>query len=128
MASLKFALEDCGIPFKERHYPYFSLGFMAPWQLDFLTMPHFMELAEVDGRRLIVGFEPLVQEFRLLDVGHTDQFSHLVRMDHSVGLTDDGLHLMEMLQVRRVVAHSTAIDSLVAHLVAKGWGRPPGMA
>ena len=92
--------EDCGIPFKERHYPYFSLGFMAPWQLEFLTMPYFMELAEVDGRRLIVG-EPLLQEYRLLDVGHTDQFSHLVRMDHSAGLNDDGLHLMEMLQVRR---------------------------
>lgn len=125
---LKSALEDCGIPFKERHYPYFSLGFMAPWQLEFLTMPHFMELAEVDGRRLIVGYEPLLQEYRLLDVGHTDQFSHLVRMDHSAGLNDDGLHLMEMLQVRRVVAQSTEIESLVAHLVAKGWGRPPGMA
>jgi len=125
--SLKGALENCGIPFKERHYPYFSLGFMAPWQLDFLTMPHFMELAEVDGRRLIVGYEPLLEEYRLLDVGHTDQFSHLVRMDHSAGLNKDGLHLMEMLQVRRVVEQSTDVGSLVEHLVAKGWGRPPEM-
>ena len=128
MEELKSGLDACGIPSKERYYPYFSLGFMAPWQLEFLTMPHFHELAEVDGRRLIVGYEPLLKEFRLLDVGHTDQFSHLVRMDHSAGLTNDGLHLMEMLQVRRVVTQAEDLGALLGHLVAKGWGRPPGMA
>ncbi len=128
MEELKEGLTACGIPSTERYYPYFSLGFMAPWQLEFLTMPHFLELAEVDGRRLIVGFEPLLKEFRLLDVGQTDQFSHLVRMDHSAGLSNEGQHFMEMLQVRRVVSHSTELGPLLGHLVAKGWGRPPGMA
>ena len=54
---------------------------MAPWQLEFLTMPHFFELAEMEGRRLLIGYEPVLQEFQLLDVGETDQFNHLVRMD-----------------------------------------------
>ena len=128
MQELKEGLAACGIPSTERYYPYFSLGFMTPWQLEFLTMPHFLELAEVDGRRLIVGYEPLLKEFRLLDVGQTDQFSHLVRMDHSAGLSNEGQHFMEMLQVRRVVSHSTELSPLLGHLVAKGWGRPPGMA
>ncbi len=127
MQELKSGLNACGIPYNERYYPYFSLGFMAPWQLEFLTMPHFCELAEVDGRRLIVGYEPLLKEFRLLDVGHTDQFSHLVRMDHSAGLSNEGLHLMEMLQVRRVVKAAEDLSTLLGHLVAKGWGRPPRM-
>ena len=97
-------------------------------RLEFLTMPHFFELAEVDGRRLIVGYEPLQQDFRVLDVGHTDQFNHLVRMDHSEGLVDDGQHLMEMLQVRRVILQAELASDVLAHLVAKGWGRPPGMS
>lgn len=128
METLKAHLEGCDIQCTERFYPYFSLGFMAPWQLEFLTMPHFYELAEVDGRRLIVGYEPLQQDFRVLDVGHTDQFNHLVRMDHSEGLVDDGQHLMEMLQVRRVILQAESASDVLAHLVAKGWGRPPGMS
>ena len=49
-------------------------------------------------------------------------------MDHSAGLSNEGQHFMEMLQVRRVVSHSTELGPLLGHLVAKGWGRPPGMA
>ena len=59
-------------------------------------------------------------------MGETDQFNHLVRMDHSAG-QNEGDHLMEMLQVRRRVATSPTLQPLLAHLVAKGWGRPPGM-
>lgn len=127
MNQLKFGLEGMGIKATERFYPYFSLGYMAPWQLEFLTLPHFMELAEVDGRRLIVGFEPVEKEFKLLDVGPTEDFNHLVRMDHSAGLSTEGDHFMEMLQVRRVLHHSEDVDVLVAQLVARGWSRPEGM-
>ena len=128
MSALKNALIEVGITFKERYYPFFSLGYMAPWHLEFLTMPHFLELAETEGRRLIVGYEPLNREYRLLDVGETDQFNHLVRMDHSAGYESDGGHLMEMLQVRRTVVAHADFTPLVAHLVSKGWSRPPGMA
>jgi len=127
MSALKEGLNGLGIPFIERYYPFFSLGYMAPWQLEFLTMPHFFELAEAEGRRLIVGYEPLTQEFRILDVGETDQFSHLVRMDHSAGYENEGEHLMEMLQVRRTVMSDAQCEPLMSHLVSKGWGRPPGM-
>lgn len=127
MSALKEGLNGLGIPFIERYYPFFSLGYMAPWQLEFLTMPHFFELAEAEGRRLIVGYEPLTQEFRILDVGETDQFSHLVRMDHSAGYENEGEHLMEMLQVRRTVMSHAQCEPLMSHLVSKGWGRPPGM-
>lgn len=128
MTELRSELRALGIPFVERFYPYFSLGYMAPWQLEFLTMPHFFELVEMEGRRLIVGYEPLAKEYRLLDVGHTDQFNHLVRMDHSAGSAGDGEHLMVMLQVRRVLHECDSIEPMMAHLVAKGWGRPPGMS
>jgi len=128
MKEMKQGLMACGISSTTRYYPYFSLGFMAPWQLEFLTMPHFEELAEVDERRLIVGYEPLLKEYRLLDVGQTDQFNHLVRMDHSAGLANQGHHLMEMLQVRRVVAHSKDLETLLMHLVSNGWGRTAGKA
>ena len=128
MEVLRDALESTGVRFHERYYPYFSLGYMAPWQLEFLTLPHFFELAEVDGRRLIVGYEPVQRDFRLLDVGPTEDFNHLVRMDHSAGLTTEGAHLMEMLQVRRVLHQKADVHELVAQLVARGWARPDGMA
>lgn len=128
MDRLKTGLSALGIPFEERFYPYFSLGYMAPWQLEFLTLPHFLELAEVEGRRLIVGYEPMSRDYRLLDVGPTEDFNHLVRMDHSAGLSTEGQHLMEMLQVRRVLHQSADVDILLAQLVARGWARPAGMA
>ena len=128
MGRLKSGLEALDISCSERYYPYFSLGYMAPWQLEFLTLPHFMELAEVEGRRLIVGYEPVQRDFRLLDVGPTEDFNHLVRMDHSAGLSTEGAHFMEMLQVRRVLHHSDDVDLLLAQLVARGWARPDGMA
>jgi len=128
MTRLKEGLDSLGISFNERYYPYFSLGYMAPWQLEFLTLPHFLELAEVDGRRLIVGYEPVQRDFRLLDVGPTEDFNHLVRMDHSAGLATEGAHFMEMLQVRRVLHQSDDVDLLLAQLVARGWARPDGMA
>jgi arginine-tRNA-protein transferase len=128
MEDLRNALSLIDIPFEERYYPYFSLGYMAPWQLEFLTVPHFLELAEVDGRRLIVGYEPVKREFRLLDVGLTEDFNHLVRMDHSAGLDTEGVHFMDMLQVRRVLFSSEDVAPLVAQLVARGWARPEGMA
>ena len=122
MTRLKEGLDSLGISFNERYYPYFSLGYMAPWQLEFLTLPHFLELAEVDGRRLIVGYEPVQRDFRLLDVGPTEDFNHLVRMDHSAGLATEGAHFMEMLQVRRVLHQSDDVDLLLAQLVARGLG------
>lgn len=128
MRLLREQLEELGIPFAERFYPFFSLGYMAPWQLEFLTMPQFYELAESEGRRLIIGYEPLNDEFRLLDVGQTDQFNHLVRMDHSAGLDNEGEHFMEMLQVRRVLKKAQDCTEMMSDLVAKGWARPPGMA
>jgi arginine-tRNA-protein transferase len=128
MERLKLGLDVLGIDVNERFYPYFSLGYMAPWQLEFLTLPHFFELAEMEGRRLILGYEPVQQDFRLLDVGPTEDFNHLVRMDHSAGLSSDGVHLMEMLQVRRVLHQSEDVDTLLAQLVARGWARPAGMA
>lgn len=128
MGRLKSGLEALGISSNERYYPYFSLGYMAPWQLEFLTLPHFMELAEVEGRRLIVGYEPVQKDYRLLDVGPTEDFNHLVRMDHSAGLSTEGAHFMEMLQVRRVLHQSDDVDLLLAQLVARGWARPDGMA
>jgi len=128
MSHLKWGLEAMGIQANERYYPYFSLGYMAPWQLEFLTLPHFLELAEMDGRRLILGYEPVKRDFRLLDVGPTEDFNHLVRMDHSAGLSSDGAHFMDMLQVRRVLHHSDDAETLLAELVTRGWARPDGMA
>ena len=127
MERLRSGLEALGIDCQERFYPYFSLGYMAPWQLEFLTLPHFLELAEVEGRRLIVGYEPVQHEFRLLDVGPTEDFNHLVRMDHSAGLNTEGAHFMQMLQVRRTLHQSDGVDELLAQLVARGWARPDGM-
>jgi hypothetical protein len=101
---------------------------MAPWQLEFLTAPHFFELAEVEGRRLIVGYDPVKRDYRLMDVGLTEDFNHLVRMDHSSGLTSDGLHFMDMLQVRRLLYQTEDVQSMVQNLVSRGWSRPEDMA
>ncbi|MDA9001969.1 arginyl-tRNA--protein transferase 1 [bacterium] len=128
MKSLGEGLVQVGIEFNERYYPYFSLGFMAPWQLEFLTAPHFFELAEVEGRRLIVGYDPVKRDYRLMDVGLTEDFNHLVRMDHSSGLTSDGLHFMDMLQVRRLLYQTEDVQSMVQNLVSRGWSRPEDMA
>lgn len=124
MARLKEGFEEIDVVYEERYYPYFSLGYMAPWQLEFLTLPHFLELAEVKGRRLIAGFEPVRQVYRLLDVGPTEDFNHLVRMDHSAGMSTEGAHFMEMLQVRRILHESSDINMLLAELVARGADRP----
>lgn len=124
MNLLKDSFEELDVVYDERYYPYFSLGYMAPWQLEFLTLPHFLELAEVRGRRLIAGFEPVKNEYRLLDVGPTEDFNHLVRMDHSAGMNTEGAHLMEMLQVRRVLHSSPDLTMLLAELVARGADRP----
>ena len=128
MKALGDGLMQVGIEFKERYYPYFSLGYMAPWQLEFLTAPHFFELAEVEGRRLIVGYDPVKRDYRLMDVGLTEDFNHLVRMDHSAGLASDGPHFMDMLQVRRLLFQTEDVQSLVQNLVSRGWSRPQDMA
>ena len=120
MLALKDGLEDCGIRFKDRFYPYFSLGYMAPWQLEFLSLPHFLELMMANGRRLIVGYEPVSRMYRLLDVGPTEDFNHLVRMDHSAGLDSTGAHFMEMLQVKHVLHESEKLDDMLAFLLTRG--------
>ena len=117
MEALHQGLSRIGIEFQDRYYPYFSLGYMAPWQMEFLTAPHFFELAEVEGRRLIVGYEPVKRDYRLMDVGLTEDFNHLVRMDHSAGLASEGTHFMDMLQVRRLLFQTKDLDVMLQHLV-----------
>jgi len=96
--------------------------------MEFLTAPHFFELAEVEGRRLIVGYEPVKRDYRLMDVGLTEDFNHLVRMDHSAGLASEGTHFMDMLQVRRLLFQTKDLDVMLQHLVSRGWSRPEDMS
>ena len=118
MDLLSTGLKSAGFSHDQLLYPFFSLGYMAHWSLDFVTLPKFVELVNTRGKRLIVGFEPLKQVFVLLDVAEANPESLMIDMDYRTTHTDGGGRCVDILRCRMVLLQTKTVAGVLDFLSA----------
>lgn len=116
MDRLSIALKAAGLPHKQLLYPFFSLGYMAHWSLEFVTMPKFIDLVNRKGKRLIVGFEPLKQVFVVMDVAEANPESLMIDMDYRTTHADDAGRCSDILRCRMPLVCTTSAEGVVDFL------------
>ncbi|MDG2425894.1 MAG: GNAT family N-acetyltransferase [Flavobacteriales bacterium] len=116
MNALSSALKAEDLPHDILLYPFFSLGFMAHWSLEFVTLPMFVELVNRKGKRQIVGFEPLRQVFIVMDVQEASPESIMIDMDYRTQTGDSSASCTEILRCKMPLIQSTSVEGVIDFL------------
>ena len=120
-------LEDCfrhhAIECDSWLYPYFSMGYMGYWNVEFLRAPKYLEIMTgIQGLHLVAYFDIEKQVYVVAWLEGSESHDHLINMEMSGEfLAEDG-YMMKLMEVTRPVCEShdpVFIAAEIKNLVSK---------
>ena len=113
------ALKAEGIEFKQWIYPYFSMGYMGYWNVDFLKYPLVYEISYgFDGSpQLLLAFDNDIKKFVLLTAQIAHAHQHLINMEISSEFTPESNYFLQLLKVNSLLCRTSSAKqmSMVLH-------------
>lgn len=120
MAQIGTSLESAGIEFKPWIYPYFSMGYMGYWNVDFLKYPLVYEISYgYDGSpQLLLAYDNDLKKFMLMtsQIAHSHQ--HLINMEVSSEFNTEANYLLHLLKVSNLLCRTSSSKQMT--LVLQG--------
>lgn len=111
--NLRDKLNDAGIPFQEKLYPFFSMGYMGYWNTEFIKFPCFLELEKKDDKILLASFDLESNAFELIQAELTPSYDHLINMEMSAEFGHSGRYHLELLHTHMHVHIDSDLKSFV---------------
>ena len=92
-------LNSSGIASVSKLYPYFSMGYMGYWKMNFIKYPRILILEIKADRILAIGFDSEERRLDLFLCQSTPAYDHLVNMEVSREFQSSDKYLMELLHM-----------------------------
>jgi arginyl-tRNA--protein-N-Asp/Glu arginylyltransferase len=104
-----------GIEMKRWLYPYFSMGYMGYWNIDFVKHPLFYEIpyGAPGTSKLMVAYDLDDEVFSINVIDHADAHDHLINMEISHEFMSDPSYFMELMMVRDKIFSSSDVSAVV---------------
>lgn len=105
-------LEDCfrhhAIECDTWLYPYFSMGYMGYWNVEFLKAPKFLDIpTSFEGMRLVAYYDLENTTYKLAWIESSDSHDHLINMEMSGEFVEEDGYFMHLSEVGRTVCESS---------------------
>lgn len=105
-------LNSLGILSVSKLYPYFSMGYMGYWKMNFIKYPRILILEIKEDRILAVGFDSEAQRLDLFLCRSTPAYDHLVNMEVSQEFQRSDKYLMELLHLDELIFSTSSPSEL----------------
>ncbi len=126
MNEVGFALKNKGIEYRQWIYPYFSMGYMGFWNVDFLKYPLVFEISfGFDGSpQLLLSFDVELNQYVLLTTQVAHSHGHLITMEISSEFRTEHNYLLHLLKTNQVFCKTKSIKQMV-HVIQSIVNRAP---
>ena len=94
---LRIELKAEDLPFEEKMYPFFSMGYMGYWNTEFIKFPYFMVLQQQGDRTLLASFNLESNAYELIQAELTPSYDHLINMEMSAEFGNSKRYHLELL-------------------------------
>jgi leucyl-tRNA---protein transferase len=115
MQQIGLSLKDQGIEFRQWIYPYFSMGYMGYWNVDFLKYPFVFEISfGFDGSpQLLLSFDVELNQYILLTTQVAHSHEHLITMEISSEFRTEHNYLLHLLKTNQIFCKTKSIKQMV---------------
>lgn len=104
-------MEDClrhyFVEYDAWLYPYFSMGYMSYWSVQFVRSARFLEIPTGNNNRLIITYNLEDQEYQLLWASSSASQDQLITMELSEEFKNDPKYLLDLLEIESIIHTST---------------------
>lgn len=109
-----------GIEMKRWLYPYFSMGYMGYWNIDFLKYPLYFEIpyGAPGSAKLVVSYDLDEQVYSLCVIDHADAHDHLINMEISHEFMSEPVYYMELMMVREEIFKTSSLRAMIKKITA----------
>jgi len=116
-SELENSLVQGDISFKKWTYPYFGIGYMHAWDMQFLKLPVVYEIAsDSNGKTLFLGLDLDDSKFQLLWCEHAKGQEHMVNMAISEGMKKNDNVLLKLYKQLDIVLASESLADIVNYI------------
>lgn len=120
MARLEDIFKEFGVEYRYTLYPFFSMGYVGFWSVEFVKFPGFYELPTDDNEiKLIVSFDLDNDVFVVSKAIYASNYDHLVNMEVSEDFAKSDKYLMRLLMISEDLAVENDAVSIVGWLTQK---------
>ncbi|MFK7757491.1 MAG: hypothetical protein AB8B53_11225 [Flavobacteriales bacterium] len=119
-SELEEALHSKSITFRKWTYPYFGIGYMHVWDMNFMRLPMVYELASDEDKRLFLGLDLDHKRFKLMWCEHAKGQEHMVNMALSDGMKKNEHVLLKLYKQLDLVMESEQIMDIADYLSNDG--------
>lgn len=118
MESLYGLCKENGIEMKRWLYPYFSMGYMGYWNIEFVKSPLFYEIpyGAPGSAKLVVLYDIEDEVYSLNVIDHADAHDHLINMEISHEFLSDPSYHMELMMVREKLFSSSSCSVIAKRI------------
>lgn len=96
-------LSSLGITCVSKLYPYFSMGYMGYWKMNFIKYPRILILEIKADHLLAIGFDSEEHKLDLFLCQSTPAYDHLINMEISKEFQSSDNYLMELLHLDQLI-------------------------
>ena len=115
MKGLSFELQQRGVEHQMYLYPFFSMGFMKNWDVDFLKYPAFLMLEQIGEQSTIVVYCTDENVYKLLLVDCSDANQDLVNIEISNELAKSENYFRKLLSTEEtILSNSSCIANFLS--------------
>jgi len=108
---LEVAFEKSGFKSKSLLYPYFSMGYMNFWNVDFLKYP-LVQRIENKGMSMVAAYDIEEKSYKLLRVEKATQYEQLVNMDMSQEYLENPNYINVLLMEEQLIEDSESAEKI----------------
>lgn len=118
---LKDLFDQVGISYKYTLYPFFSMGYVGFWSVEFVKFPGFYELPVANSEeKLIVSYDLDHSAYVVSKAVLASNYDHLVNMEVSEDFSDSDKYLMRLLMISEDLAVENDAVSIIGWLAQTG--------
>lgn len=92
-------LASAGIKAVSKLYPYFSMGYMGYWKMNFIKYPRILILEIKENNILGISYDGEAKQFDLFWCQRSPAYDHLINMEVSREFQESDNYLMELLHL-----------------------------
>lgn len=101
------------IPHSVFLYPYFSMGYMGMWEVEFLKFPIFVMVDEQPDDYLILGYSIEDEKFKMLRTENARDYEYLINIQKSKELENSKNYFRQLLATAEQVCSAESPAKLV---------------
>ena len=116
-------LEKENIPHKSWLYPYFSMGYMGPWNAYFMRSPAPIEMGHDLGGMMIAAYSTEEKAYSLFRIHPCPDGPQFLNLEASKEFSNSDQYLSHLYQIGDIILEHGTIDALLNQI--KAWRSKP---